>query len=77
MRNGIIIDILTGCDIAELVKCGGVVLEIYEGFYCHNLEYNPYTELVFDLFEKRNLCKAQGKALLQLWSLTNYSTLVQ
>ena len=53
MRNGIIIDTLTSVDIVEIVKCGGVILEIYEGFFCHNLEYNPYTEFVTDMFEKR------------------------
>ena len=52
MRNGIIIDTLTGIDIVEIVKCGGVILEVYEGFFCHNLEYNPYTECVTDMFEK-------------------------
>ena len=51
-RNGIITDTLTSVDIVEIVKCGGVILEIYEGFFCHNLEYNPYTEFVTDMFEK-------------------------
>ena len=65
MRNGIIIDCLTSVDIVEIVKCGGVVLEIYERFFCHNLEYNPYTEFVTDMFKKRDLFKSQGKDLLQ------------
>ena len=65
MRNGLIIDTLTSVDIVEIVKCGGVILEIYEGFFCHNLEYNPYTEFVTDMFEKRDLFKSQGKDLLQ------------
>ena len=42
MRNGIIIDTLTSVDIVEIVECGGI-LEVFEGFFCHNLEYNPYT----------------------------------
>ena len=41
MRNGIIIDTMTSVDIVEIVKCGGVILEVYEGFFCHNLNYNP------------------------------------
>ena len=65
MRNGIIIDTLTSVDIGEIVKCGGVILEVFEGFFCHNLNYNPYTEFVTDMFEKRDLFKSQGKDLLQ------------
>ena len=65
MRNGIIIDTLTSVDIVEIVKCHGVILEVFEGFFCHNLEYNPYTEFVTDMFEKRDLFKSQGKDLLQ------------
>ena len=65
MRNGIIIDTLTSVDIVEIVKCGGIILEIFEGFFCHNLEYNPYTQFVTDMFEKRDLFKSQGKGLLQ------------
>ena len=52
MRNGIIIDTLTSVDIVEIVKYGGIILEIYEGFFCHNLKYNPYTEFVTDMFKK-------------------------
>ena len=52
MRNGIIIDTLTSVDIVEMVKNGGDILEVFERFFCHNLEYNPYTEFVTDMFEK-------------------------
>ena len=65
MRNGIIIDNLTSLDIVEIVKCGGVILEVFEGFFCHNLEYNPYTEFVTNMFNKRDYFKSQGKDLLQ------------
>ena len=65
MRNGIIIDTLTSVDIVEIVKYGGEILEVYEGFFCHNLEYNPYTEFVTDMFQKRDMFKSQGKELLQ------------
>ena len=64
MRNGIIIDTLTSVDVVEIVKCGGVILEAYEAFFCHNFEYNPYTEFVTDMFEKRYVFKSQGKVLL-------------
>ena len=55
MRNGIIIDTLTSVDIVEKVKCGGIILEIFEGFFCHNLEYNPYTEFV-TVCLKKEIC---------------------
>ena len=65
MRNGIIIDTLTSVDIIEIVKCGGVILEVFEGFFCHNLEFNPYTDFVTNMFEKRDLFESQGEELLQ------------
>ena len=41
-------------------------LEVLEGFFCYNLEYNPYTEFVKDMFEKkRDLIKSQEKDLIQ------------
>ena len=57
MRNGIIIDTLTSVDIVELVKYGGILLEVFEGFFCYNLHYNPYTQFVFDMSEKKDLFK--------------------
>ena len=65
MRNGIIIDTLTSIDIIEKVKYGGIILEVFERFFCYNLEYNPYTEFVIDMFGKRDSFKSQGKDLLQ------------
>ena len=65
LRKGIIIDTLTSVDIVEIVKCGGVILEIYEGFFCNNLEFNRYPECVTDMFKKRDFFESQGKDLLQ------------
>ena len=65
MRNGIIVDTLTSVDIVEIVKCGGLIFEVFDGFFCHNLVYNPYTKFVTDMFENRNLWKSQGKDLHQ------------
>ena len=65
MRNGIIIDTLTSVDIVEIVKYGGIILDVFEEFLCHNLEFNPYTEFVTEMFQKRDLFKSQGKDLLQ------------
>ena len=61
MTNGIVTDTLTSVDNVEIVKCGGISLEILEGFFCHNLECNILTEFVTDMFEKRDLFKPQGK----------------
>ena len=65
IRNGIILDTLTSVDIVEMVKCGGNILEVFEEFFCHNLEYNPYIDFVTDMLEKRDFFKSQGKHLLQ------------
>ena len=65
MGNGIIVDTLTSVDIVEIVKCAGVVLEIYEGFFCLNLEFVRHTEFVNALFDKRDFFKSQRKILLQ------------
>ena len=66
MRNGVIIDTLTSVDIVEIVKCGGVNLEVFERLFGHSLEYNPHREVDADMFEKRDLLfKSQGKDLLQ------------
>ena len=36
--NGVITDTLISVDIVEVAKCGGVVLEDFEGFLCHNMQ---------------------------------------
>ena len=56
---------MTSVDIVEIVKSGGNILEVFEGFVCQNLEYNPYAESVTGVFEKRDLFKSQGKDLLR------------
>ena len=58
MRNGITIDTLTSIDIVEIVKCGGIILEVFDGFFCQNLDFNPYTAFATVMFEKRDLFKA-------------------
>ena len=60
-----IIDTLTGIDIIEIVKCGGIILEDHERFFCHFLEFNPYIDFVTDMFEKRDFFISQGKDLFQ------------
>ena len=61
MRNGIIKDTLTSVHTVEIVNYGHNILEKFGVIFCHNLEYNPYTEFVTDMFEKRDLFKSQGK----------------
>ena len=39
--------------------------EVFEGFFCHNLDYHPYTKIVTDMFDKIDLFKSQRKDLLQ------------
>ena len=55
MRKSIIINTLTSVDIVEIVECGGVIMEVLEVFFRHNLELNPYTESFNVMFENRNL----------------------
>ena len=64
-RNCVIIDTLTSVDIVEIVKYGGIILEVFQGFFCHNLDCTPYAKFVTDMFKKRVLFKSQGKDLLQ------------
>ena len=65
-RNGHITQHLTSVDIEQIVRIGGIILEFIEGFICDNLDYNPFTEYVHDLIDKRNEYKNQGKNILQL-----------
>ena len=65
MKNCIIKDTLTSVDFVEIVKYGGNILKVFEGFLCHNLENNHYTELVTNMLEKRDLFISQGKKILQ------------
>ena len=37
-RKSIIVDTLPSVDIVEIMKCGGIILEVFEGYLCHNLE---------------------------------------
>ena len=65
MRNGNTIDTLTSVDIVEIVITSGDNLHVYEGFFCCNLDLNPYIDFVHDMIAKRYLYKKQGKNLLK------------
>ena len=62
-RNGVIIATLTSIDIIEIVKIGGVILKVYEGFFCESLDFNPYSDFVFDMYDKREQYKKKGNDL--------------
>ena len=40
-------------------------MQIYEIFFYHKMQYNPYTDFVNDMVAKRDRHKKQGKDLLQ------------
>ena len=64
-RNGDITQQLTSVDIEEVVRSGGHFVEILEGFFCDNLEFNPFERIIIDLTNKRNKFKEENKTLLQ------------
>ena len=63
MRNGVTIATSTCVDIKEIIKYGGEILKLYERFFCESLDFNPYTEFVLGMCEKRDKHKAEGKDL--------------
>ena len=66
MRNGKLLNTLTSADNVEIAKCGGNILEVFEGFFClKGMQYIPYTDFVSDMFEERDSFKAERRRLLQ------------
>ena len=43
-----------------------IILEIYNVFFCHIMQYNPYTDFVKDMIAKRDRYKKERKDLLQI-----------
>ena len=64
-RNGDIVQHLTSVDIEEVVKSGGFIVKILEGFICDNLEFNPFERFIIDMTNKRNKFKEENKTILQ------------
>ena len=60
-RNGDITQHLTSIDVEEIVRIGGIIKNIYEGFICDNLDFNPFREYILDMTAKRNEYIKQGK----------------
>ena len=66
MRNGYIIDTLTSVDIQEIVKIGGKVVEIYEGFiYREIFKVSPFRKVIDKLFVLRQKYKDEKNDLIQ------------
>ena len=65
MSNDVFIDTLTSNDVVEIVKCGGNVFEVSEGFFYHSLEYKILMQNLLLTCLKKDLFKPHGKNLLQ------------
>ena len=66
MRNGYIIDTLTSVDIQEIVKTGGIVIQIYEGvIYRENFKISPFRKVIEKLFALRQKYKDEHNDLMQ------------
>ena len=64
-RNGDITQHMTSVDIEEVVRQGGYIVKILEGFICDNLEFNPFERFIIDMTNKRIKYKEENKTLLQ------------
>ena len=53
MKNRIVVDTLTSVCIEEALKNGGDMLEVYEAFFCQNLDFDPYAEIVNNVRGKK------------------------
>ena len=50
-----IIDILNSVDIVEIINCGGASSDVFDGFSCYNMQFNPYVDFVNDVVANGNL----------------------
>ena len=67
MRNGYITQVLTSVDIIEIVKIGGIIIEIYEGvIYRENFKISPFRKVIDKLFKLRQKYKDEGDDVMQL-----------
>ena len=54
---------LTSVDIEEIVRSGGYIVKILEGFICDNLEFNPFERFLIDMTNRRSNFKEENKTL--------------
>ena len=67
MRNGYITQVLTSVDIQEIVKIGGIIIQIYEGvIYRENFKISPCKKIIDELFALRQKYKDEGNEVMQL-----------
>ena len=67
MRNGYITQVLTSVDIQEIVKIGGIIIQIYEGvIYRENFKISPFKKIIDELFALRQKYKDEGNEVMQL-----------
>ena len=67
MRIGYILDTLTSVDIQKIVKIGGKVIQIYEGFiYQENFMISPLRKNVQILLALRQKYKDDGNVLMEI-----------
>ena len=51
--------------IEEVVRSGGYIVKMLEGFICDNLEFYPFERFIIDSTNKRNKFKEENKTFLQ------------
>ena len=67
MRNGYILDHLTSADIQEIIKIGGITIEIYECvFYRESFKVSPFRKVIDKLFALRQKYKDEGNDVIHL-----------
>ena len=67
MRNGYITEVSTTIDIKEIVKIGGIVLQINEGvIYREIFRINPFKKVIDNLFALRQKYKDENNEVMQL-----------
>ena len=67
MRNGYITQVLTSVDIQEIVKIGGIIIQIYEGvIYREIFKISPFKKIIDELFALRQKYKDEGNEVMQL-----------
>ena len=63
--NGNIIDSLNSVDFVEIFENGGVALEVYEGFFCRNMQFNPFVGFLNNMVAKCDPFRKQRENWLQ------------
>ena len=65
-RNGYIRPHLSSVVFEEIVRNGGFIREFFEGFFCDNLDYDPFERFVFDMTAKEMETKKRKETYYKL-----------